>query len=180
MGDGQTFTDPSVIWPGWVLQLPASPGQVATAAPAPSVPGPPGDGASQHRGHDTSDPRFRHPHPAAGATGPAADTAGVPAGTPASRAEPHAGHAGPGQAPAARPRQIPPLAIFGAGMLAGGATVALARMRSRQRQARRFGRRIPLPVSAPVVAAEQRLRAATLPYPSPESEIEQLFYPDAA
>ena len=25
MGDGQRFTDPSVVWPGWVLQLPAQP-----------------------------------------------------------------------------------------------------------------------------------------------------------
>jgi DNA-binding SARP family transcriptional activator len=180
MGDGQVFTDPSIVWPGWVLQLPASPGQVATATPAPSVPVPPGHGASQHRGHDTSDPRFRHPHPAARATGPAADTAGVPAGAPSSRAEPPARHAGTGHASATQPRQIPPLAIFGAGMLAGGATVALARMRRRQRQARRFGRRIPLPVSAPVIAAEQRLRAATLPYPGPEPEIEELFYPGAA
>jgi DNA-binding SARP family transcriptional activator len=180
MGDGQVFTDPSVVWPGWVLQLPASPGQVATAIPAPSVPVPPGHGASQHRGHDTSDPRFRHPHPAASASRPAADTAGVPAGTPSSRAEPPARHAGTGPASAVQPRQIPPLAIFGAGMLAGGATVALARMRRRQRQARSFGRRIPLPVSAPVIAAEQRLRAATLPYPGPEPEVEELYYPDAA
>ena len=180
MGDGQVFTDPSLVWPGWVLQLPASPGQVATATPAPSVPVPPGHAASQHRGHGTSDPRFRHPHPAASATGPAADTAGVPAGTPASRAEPPAPHGGPGHASAAQPRQIPPLAIFGAGMLAGGATVALARMRRRQRQARRSGRRIPLPVSAPVIAAEQRLRAATPPYPGPEPEFGQLFYPGAA
>ena len=180
MGDGQVFTDPSVVWPGWVLQLPASPGQAATATPAPSVPVPPGHGASQHRGHDTSDPRFRHPHPAASAAGPAADTAGVPAGTRSSRAEPPARHAGTGPASAAQPRQIPPLAIFGAGMLAGGATVALARMRRRQRQARRLGRRIPLPVSAPVIAAEQRLRAETLPYPGPEPEVEELYYPDAA
>jgi len=42
----------------------------------------------------------------------------------------------------------------------------LAGMRHRQRQARRTGRRIPLPASAPVVAAEQRLRAATAPRPA--------------
>jgi DNA-binding SARP family transcriptional activator len=180
MGDGQTFTDPSVVWPGWVLQLPASPDQVATATPAPSGPVSPGHGATQHRGHDTSDPRFRHPHPAASATGPAA-TAGVPEGTPAPARHARPDHAAAGAASAAQPRQIPPLAIFGAGMLAGGATVALARMRRRQRQARRFGRRIPLPASAPVVAAEQRMRAAaTLPHSGPDPEIEQLFYPDAA
>ena len=26
MGDGQVFTDPSVVWPGWVLQVPGQPG----------------------------------------------------------------------------------------------------------------------------------------------------------
>jgi DNA-binding SARP family transcriptional activator len=184
MGDGQTFTDPAVVWPGWVLQLPASPDQVPTAATGPAAPVPHGHGASQHGGHDTGDPRFRHPHPAALPTGPGPDTAG-PAGLPGTGAEPPARHATPdhaaGGAPhAAQPGQIPPLAIFGAGVLAGGATVALARMRRRQRQARRFGRRIPLPVSAPVIAAEQRLRAATLPYPGPDPVDEQLFYTDAA
>jgi DNA-binding SARP family transcriptional activator len=180
MGDGQTFTDPSVVRPGWVLQLPASPDQVTTATPAPSDPASPGHGATRHHGHDTRDPRFRRPHPAASATGPAADTAGVPTGTPAAARHARPDHAAAGPASAAT-RQIPPLAIFGAGMLAGGATVALARMRRRQRQARRFGRRIPLPASAPVVAAEQRMRAAaTMPYPGPEPDIEQLFYPDAA
>ncbi len=185
MGDGQTFKDPAVVWPGWVLQLPASPDQVPTAATGPSAPVPQGHGASRHGGHDTSDPRFRHPHPAARATGPGPNTAGVPADPPAAGAEPPArpatpDHAAAGAAHAAQPRQIPPLAIFGVGMLAGGATVALARMRRRQRQARRFGRRIPLPVSAPVIAAEQRLRAATLPYPGPDPVDEQLFYTDAA
>jgi DNA-binding SARP family transcriptional activator len=183
MGDGQRFTDPAVVWPGWVLQLPASPDQVPAAATGPSAPVPQGHGASQHGGHDTSDPRFRHPHPAADDAAPAAEKPGAPVGTPAAGADPSARHATPdhtagGAAHAAQLRQIPPLAIFGAGMLAGGATVALARMRRRQRQARRPGRRIPLPASAPVIAAEQRLRAATLPYPGPQPEDERLFYAD--
>jgi DNA-binding SARP family transcriptional activator len=163
MGDGQVFTDPSVVWPGWVLQVPASPG----TAPSPAAsPAPAGHGASLHPGHDSTDPAFRHPHPAASSSQPAADPAGVPAGTPAGGTRPPA--PGPATAraaasaePVADPvSQIPPFAVFGAGVLVGGASVALARMRRRQRQARRFGRRIPLPASAPVVAAEQRLRAA--------------------
>jgi hypothetical protein len=57
-------------------------------------------------------------------------------------------------------QEVPPLAVFGAGMLAGGVVVSLARLRHRQRQNRRPGRRIPMPASAPVVQAEQRMRTA--------------------
>jgi DNA-binding SARP family transcriptional activator len=169
MGDGQVFTDPAVIWPGWVLQVPAS------AGPAPSATAPTsaGHGSSLHPGHDSADPHFQRPHPAAGASQPATDAAGVPAGTPAAEAEPPApappaatAHAVVSAEPAATPlNQIPPFAVFGAGVLVGGAGVALARMRRRQRQARRPGRRIPLPASAPVITAEQRLRAAAQAYP---------------
>jgi len=177
MGEGQRFTDPSVVWPGWVLRLPAGP------APASSPAAPAGHGATRHGGHVSSDPRFARPHPGADASAPAADTAGVPAPSPAS---------GTGQSPAAhgpvsaRPaaevaelNRIPPAAIFGAGVLVGGASVTLARMRRRQRQARRPGRRIPLPASAPVVAAERRLRAATRAYAT-APEWEQLSYPGPA
>ncbi len=65
-----------------------------------------------------------------------------------------------------QPAEIPPLAVFAAGMLAGGAGVLLAGMRHRQRQARRPGRRIAIPASAPVIVAEQRLRSATAPQPA--------------
>jgi DNA-binding SARP family transcriptional activator len=162
MGDGQVFTDPSVVWPGWVLQVPAGAGAAPSAVP----PAPAGHGASLHAGHDSADPRFRHPHPAASTGQPATDPAGAAAGTPAAGvrppapAQPAARATVSAQPVAAQLNQVPPFALFGAGVLVGGATVALARMRRRQRQARRFGRRIPLPASAPVVAAEQRLRAA--------------------
>jgi DNA-binding SARP family transcriptional activator len=177
MGDGHMFTDPSVIWPGWVLQVPAGSAAAASAPPSPpgpaAPPAPAGHGASLHAGHDSADPRFRHPHPAASAGQPATDPAG--AGTPAAAARPPA----PAQPPArttvsaqpvaAQLNQVSPFAVFGAGVLVGGAAVALARMRRRQRQARRFGRRIPLPASAPVIAAERRLRAAA-PMPAWEPE----------
>jgi DNA-binding SARP family transcriptional activator len=179
MGGGQRFTDPSVIWPGWVLQLPASPAGLSSADSAQ-----PGTAAGQHSGHDSGDPHFGHPHPAATtpATAPATDPAA--AGTPAAGADPPAPAASPAPAhepaPAhreasdARPAElaeVPQFAVFGAGVLVGGVSVALARMRRRQRQARRFGRRIPVPASAPVIAAEQRLRAAERAYsagPGPE------------
>ena len=214
MGDGHRFTDPSVVWPGWVLQVPA--GQAAASSSAA-----PAHGGTRHGGHVSSDPRFGSPHPAAGASAPAVDTTGVPAATPATASAPSqtalpaqsapggasvpapSGHQAAEVPPApaahrpvsARPaaevaeiNRIPSAAIFGAGVLVGGASVALARMRRRQRQARRFGRRIPLPASAPVVAAEQRLRAANRAYAT-APEWEQLSgaaaaapasYPDRA
>jgi DNA-binding SARP family transcriptional activator len=169
MGDGHVFTDPSVIWPGWVLQVPAGSGTASvspTSPTPPASPAPAGHGASLHAGHDSADPRFRHPHPAASASQPTTATDPAGAGAPAAGARPPA-PAQPtaratvsAQPVAAQLNQVPPFAVFGAGVLVGGATVALARMRRRQRQARRFGRRIPLPASAPVIAAEQRLRAA--------------------
>jgi DNA-binding SARP family transcriptional activator len=214
MSDGHRFTDPSVVWPGWVLQVPAS-----SAASSPNVPA---HGTTRHGGHLSSDPRFGSPHPAASASAPGVDTAGVPAATsaagtvpsapaPAQPAAPSApaasaasavpavpvppGHqaaAVPPPPPAHRPisarpaaaedaelNRIPSVAVFGAGILVGGASVALARMRRRQRQGRRFGRRIPLPASAPVIAAEQRLRAANRAYAT-APEWEQLSAPAAA
>ena len=172
MGDGQTFTDPSVIWPGWVLQLPASP---ASGLSSTGLATPVGHPASPHGGHDSRDPRFSRPHPAASPGGPATDPAGAAVGRaaadpPAAAQPPAPAHVGVSTHPDAKARdvselgQIPPLAVFASGVLVGGASVALARMRRRQRQARRFGRRIPVPASAPVIAAEQRLRASAGPY----------------
>jgi DNA-binding SARP family transcriptional activator len=179
MGHGQTFTDPAMIWPGWVLQLPASP---ATGLSSTGPTTPVGQPAGQHPGHASTDPRFSHPHPSATASAPATDPAGAAAAdppAPAPSTAPAPAHpaaaAHPDASATHRPElaEVPPFALFGAGVLVGGVTVALARMRRRQRQARRFGRRIPVPASAPVIAAEQRLRAAAAqPYPAepdPES-----------
>ncbi len=160
MAGGQVFTDPAVVWAGWVLQLPAS----STTAPPPATPSAP----AAHSGHASADPQFSSPHPgasAAGASVPAQPSAPAQEGTaPASApAQAAPAHAASAPATASRPAaaaEIPPAAVFGAGVLVGGATVALARMRRRQRQARRFGRRIPVPASAPVITAERRLRAA--------------------
>jgi DNA-binding SARP family transcriptional activator len=200
MGDGHRFTDPSVVWPGWVLQVPAS--AVTSSASAPA------HGTTRHGGHLSSDPRFGSPHPAAGASAPGVDTAGAPAATSAAPSAPAvpagpsvpavpapSGHQAaevPPPPPAHRPlsarpaaaevaelNRIPSAVVFGAGILVGGASVALARMRRRQRQARRFGRRIPVPASAPVIAAEQRLRTANRAYAT-APEWEQLSAPEAA
>src|SRR5580704_11456453 len=57
MGDGQVFSNPSLIQPGWRLALPqtAQPdGPVVTST-----------GATHHLGHPTKDPHFRRRHAAA-------------------------------------------------------------------------------------------------------------------
>ena len=193
MGDGQVFSNPGMIWPGWVLQLPA------TASPAQQQP--PMQPA-HHPSHPSRDPHFSHPHPAAshhshpaasqdpgashhshpaasrhsGAShDPAAshhpDPAASPAGSLGGSADP-AGYSPPAGRAAAEPPpitqqdELPPIEVFAAGMLAGGVVASLARMRHRQRQSRRPGRRIPMPASAPVMQAEQRLHAIRPPHPA--------------
>ena len=186
MGDGQVFSDPSMIWPGWMLQLPAS-GASASSSQHPAQ-------AHLHGAHPSREPRFRRPHAGASADASAAPsraasaspqpvvtpTAAVqptapapPVTTPAPPAPPGptgltgaAGHPAADSASPAQQTRIPPLAVFAAGMLAGGVVVTLAGMRHRQRQVRRPGRRIPLPVNAPVMEAEQRLRAQTVLEPA--------------
>jgi DNA-binding SARP family transcriptional activator len=155
MGGGQVFRDPALIMPGWVLQLPAA----ASHGQQPPPPQP-----AHHPSHPSRDHRFSRPHPAAsqaGSPGSAAAPASGPAGQnlPASRpaADP---------APLSQQQQIPPIAVFAAGMLTGGVMVAIARMRHQQRQARMPGRRIPMPASAPVMAEERRLRAVRPPQPA--------------
>jgi hypothetical protein len=56
-------------------------------------------------------------------------------------------------------QELPPVGVFAAGLLAGGALTLIARRRHSQRQNRRPGRRIPLPAAARAIRAEQRLRA---------------------
>ena len=172
---GVIFSNPSVILTGWVLRVPASdppstgPGTshhpAAGHGPGTShhpaaghgsgaaQPGrgstPPGSsGPSRHDPHPSKRPRFRQSHPAASAT----------PGAPTSNGGPAAGRHITA-VDAANMAEIPLVAVFAAGMLAGGAAVSLTRMRNRQRQYRRPGRRIALPAAAPVISAEQRLRA---------------------
>src|SRR6202034_1187515 len=85
MGGGQKFSDPSVIWPGWVLQLRTSPAGLSSAdSPATGAPA-----AGGPAGPSSRAPGFSHPHPvppapasapAGAAAPPAADP---PAASPA-------------------------------------------------------------------------------------------------
>jgi LysM domain len=165
MGDGDVFTNPALILPGWQLLLPAG----ATADTAGQPVGLPA--ASQHSGHSTADAHYQRRHPAARI----AATVGL-------SARHHEGNASPGASvgslartdPAdsattsragSRAEPIPQAATFGTGALAGAIVTSLTRLRLRQRQERRRGRRIALSASRDVLAAEQRLRATTAAQP---------------
>jgi DNA-binding SARP family transcriptional activator len=77
MGNGQAFTNPSVIQPGWVLHVPAAP---PAAQPGGGTPAP-GPGAGPHSGHPTSSPTFGAPHQSASAA-PSAPPSVAPTATP--------------------------------------------------------------------------------------------------
>jgi DNA-binding SARP family transcriptional activator len=175
MANGQRFTSPSLIEPGWQLFLPGD--GTAPAAAAAS--------GSHHLGHGTKDAHYRRRHPAArhrtaeehaahpagnvssGAKGssPAAASAGTvspaapgTAGSGDQLSGQPAGYSTPAES-APDGSQLPAAAVFVTGALAGAVVTSLNRLRRSQRQARRRGRRIALPAGPEVLAAEQRLRA---------------------
>ncbi len=94
MGDGQVFTNPSLIEPGWRLFLPGDdPG--SAVSPAQSA-------GSQHLGHATKDSHYRRRHPSArtGASSAAASREASHGGAALGQrraGERHAGHRQPGQ-----------------------------------------------------------------------------------
>ncbi|HTA07542.1 MAG TPA: hypothetical protein VK836_03470, partial [Streptosporangiaceae bacterium] len=136
-----------------------------------------------HLGHSTADAHYSRRHPAAStrvARGrpTSAHGAAAPEARTASRtAAPDPGTAGsaPVRAGAAANQlgfrtsasvdpggtRLPDAAVFVTGALAGAVLTSLGRLRHRQRQERRRGRRIALPADPEVLATEQRLRAAT-------------------
>jgi DNA-binding SARP family transcriptional activator len=159
MNDGLVFTNPALIMPGWQLLLPAG-ATVDSAGPPAALPA-----VSRHPGHARADAHYQRRHPAARI----ATTAPLPAGN-------HEGNAvtGPGVTSSARAdsadsvtasragsdaEHVPQATIFVTGALAGSVLTSLTRLRLRQRQERRGGRRIALPASMAALATEQRLRA---------------------
>jgi DNA-binding SARP family transcriptional activator len=171
MGSGQVLTDPSLIMPGWRLRLPDLP----DAAGRPG--GPDGPGSHQephHHGHPSGSGHFRAPHGGAGAANSSGPGAGTGAGqasgsddSAGSRGEPQASGAGKGdsQAQARQHDEVEQAVLFTLGMIAGAALVCLERLRHRQRQNRRPGRRIALPSDGDGRRIEQKLRAAAPPAP---------------
>jgi DNA-binding SARP family transcriptional activator len=161
MGDGQKFSNPSLIEPGWRLLLPAAASTTATSAA----------GQPHHLGHPSADPRYRRRHDAAPARAGAAaanyrSSAGGDAPSAGSSDGPQAGANGRSAAAhgdRAAADGLPAdeeIGLFAAGALAGSVLTCLGRLRGRQRQYRRRGRRIRLPADPAVLAVEQKLRAA--------------------
>lgn len=187
MGDGQVFRDPGFIEPGWRLILPdvlVASSRDAQPGPEASQGNDPGTAASSHDGHPAADQRYRLPHQAAvrpaphvhadssragngrsGATAvprsPRSATSALPSADTGTRSRPETGAV---ERTATRGSEVatamPAAAFFGTGLLAGAALATLGRLRRRQRQERRRGRRIALPADPQVLATEQRLRAA--------------------
>jgi DNA-binding SARP family transcriptional activator len=132
-----------------------------------------GAGNGTHSGHPTHDHHFRHPHRSAPPGSGGQGSSGQGGASQGSSGQGSSAQGSSGQGGQARPvssqgsavrgardSQMALFLAFGGGVLAGGAAIGLARLRHRQRQARRRGRRIALPASAPVTEAEQRLNLA--------------------
>jgi DNA-binding SARP family transcriptional activator len=168
MDDGVVFTNPSLIYPGWQLAIPvpatAQPPVQVRQRPAPQggehgqqpAVGPAGHG--QHAGHNTADPRFRAAHPAASA----APGIGQSLASSASEA-PASGR--PRVASAAESSRLHEERVIADGaaaaaLFAGGVLACLEALRRRQRNERRPGRRIALPVEDLPQRVERAMRAA--------------------
>jgi DNA-binding SARP family transcriptional activator len=168
MGGGQVLSDPSLIMPGWRLRLPDLPDTAAR----PGGPGPHQE--LHHHGHPSGSKDFRGPHGAARAGNLSGSGAGSGAGqgtgsgtAAGSGGQPQASGADAGdiQAQAGEHEEVQQAVLFTLGMIAGAALVCLERLRHRQRQNRRSGRRIALPADADGRHIEQKLRAAAPPAP---------------
>ncbi len=159
MGHGQVFSDPSLIQPGWQLRVPdiAASGQpgAGSVPPVTHAPQP-----HHHPGHPSSNQHFRDPHNGAGAQGGRS-----PGTTGAAGPEAAGSTTRPGELTTGQHEEVQQAVLFTLGMLAGAALVTLERLRHRQRQHRRPGRRIALPADTEGQRIEQKLRAAAPPAP---------------
>lgn len=158
MDDGAVFTRPGDIWPGWQLVMPGHLLLPAQPDPPPTPAAPP----ASHEAHAGAHAPFDAPHPSAPAShavSPARPGDPPPAATDVPGAA-HAHRPAAAAAASAAHHTSDIVDVLAAVALAGGAIAALGRMRHRQRQHRRPGRRIRLPADPQALAAEQRLAAA--------------------
>lgn len=191
MDGGRVFTDPSIILPGWHMALPdiAAPGSASHGGSGQHG-GPSGgaghsvNGGTRHDGHSSAHSPFSKPHQgaghSAGDTNGARDTQGdwgnqgagdsQGAGAGGGGGTQAAGPNGPGTSASKQHDQVAEAALFALGMLAGAALASIDRLRHRQRQFRRPGRRIALPADPASRRIEQKLRAASAQWPADRAE----------
>ncbi|TKJ18019.1 LysM peptidoglycan-binding domain-containing protein [Blastococcus sp. CCUG 61487] len=149
---GATFTDPSLIRPGWTLSIPDA---TSPATPAPGAPGQPPDESAPPTS-EPAPPSAPAPStaPAADPTPPGTDAPPPPAPGPATNAPTSSPTAAPNsvEPSSAKPHETPtgstselPTIAFAAGgglLLAGASLTALLRYRRSQFRQRRPGRTI--------------------------------------
>jgi DNA-binding SARP family transcriptional activator len=146
MGDGLVFTDPSVILPGWLLQLPRRAVPVAQGFQQRQR----HQYGQPHQGHPSGDHRFGDPHQAARADGPESQLAPSAGGSQDAGSGKRDGEFADGRYEEDQ-QAVPPEP----GMLAA-ALVILERLRRRQGQHRRRRRRIELPTDTEAQRPEQK------------------------
>lgn len=169
MDDGVAFTNPSLIYPGWRLAIPVPataqpPAEVQQPAPAQGGGHRQQSAADQHAGHNTGDARFRGSHPAAGLA-PGIGQSLAPAASEAPAAGRHRATSAAESAHLHEERVIAEGAA--AALFAGGVLACLEALRRRQRNGRRPGRRIALPVEDDPQRVERALRAANSYFDQP-------------
>ena len=159
--DGERFTDPSLIKPGWRLHLPtvAAP-QTARIQHQPPLPRPPRPTHTNSRTSHPSRDVGRAPAAANDAVRTPTDD-GPSAEHPTSATPPPERHDSPQPADASRHDDLPWLAVSGA-ILAVGLLASLSQWRAYQRHHRRPGERA-VPPSSMARQAERRLRLAADP-----------------
>lgn len=161
------------------------------------------NGGAHHDGHSSVHSPFSKPHHGAGhsardtrggqpSTNGARDTQGAwgnqgAGGSQGAASAPGAGGgggtqaAGPNASGASASRehdQVAEAALFALGMLAGAALASIDRLRHRQRQFRRPGRRIALPADPASRRIEQKLRVAAARWPGRYEPLEDYESPD--
>lgn len=176
MDGGQVFSDPSVILPGWHLALP----WLTTAGSGHHAGSGHLAGGTHHDGHVSAHSRFSGSHHGAGHSArhagggqqEARDSQG-PGGSQGAGGGGGTQAAGANASSASASRdhdQVAEAALFALGMLGGAALASIDRLRHRQRQFRRPGRRIALPADPASRRIEQKLRAAAARWPADRAD----------
>jgi hypothetical protein len=163
--DGQRFTEPDLIYPGWTITLPDSPAEPSDP-PSPANGHPNSHFPTTRTGHQpASTPKRHSPEHNGGTPGPAMSV------TPTTPTETERPNSPPVSATAPAESEHParhrlPVVPLEMGLAAAAAVAALDRARRIAQRRRRYGRRTP-PPPAPLRQVEADLRhAARVTHPA--------------